>query len=99
MIRGTTPTLTFNLPFETSLLKSAYITVKSQNVEIEKTIDDCELTENSIATTLSQEETLQLPKDYRVKVQLRVLTKDGKALATDVYIVELKTILKEGVIE
>lgn len=99
MIRGTTPTLTFNLPFSASIIKSAFITLKSYGVEIEKSINDCKLSGESITTTLSQEETLMLTADKRVKVQLRVLTVEDVAMATPIYTVMTEDILKEGVIK
>lgn len=103
MIKGTTPSLVFNLPFMASLIKSAEIIVRYvdgvKEVLIEKTLKDCELGEKSIETVLSQEETLQLPAPSTVDIQLRVLTTDDTALATEVYKVKVKRLLKEGVIE
>ena len=99
MIRGTTPTLTFNLPFSASLIKSAFITLKSYGVEIEKSLENCKTSGQSITATLSQEETLSLTADKRVKVQLRVLTIEDVAMATPIYTVKAEDILKEGVIE
>ena len=99
MIRGTTPTLTFNLPFDTSVVKSAYLTIRCLGEEIEKSITDSELGETSISFTLTQEETLKLPKSRRAKIQLRILTKGGDALATTIYEVEVADVLKEGLIE
>ena len=103
MIRGTTPTLLFNLPFQASLIKSAEITIKYiddfKKTLITKTLEDCELGETSIGTRLTQEETLQLPAPASVLVQLRILTIDDKALATEVYTVKVKKLLAEGVIE
>lgn len=103
MIRGTTPTLQFNLPFQTSLIKNAEILLKytdaNKTVLIEKTIDECVLDETSISTVLTQEETLQFPAPATVSVQLRVLTTDDVALATVIYNVSVKKLLKEGVIE
>lgn len=98
MIRGTTPTFTFNLPFDVSNVKSAYITLKSNGVEVEKGLEDCTLSETTIATTLTQEETLKLPKNRRAQIQLRVLTNDNNAFATEIFTVEVADILKEGVI-
>lgn len=99
MIRGTTPTFTFNLPFDVSLVKTAYITLRSMGVEVEKGTKDCVLSGNTIATTLTQEETLTLPKNRQAQIQLRVLTTDNKALATEIYTVQVADILKEGVIK
>ena len=103
MIKGTTPTLRFNLPFASSFIKSAEIIVEyvdaNKRVTIVKTLEDCELGEMSIATVLTQEETLQLPAPSTVNVQLRVLTTEDKALATELQKVTVKRLLKEDVIE
>ena len=103
MIQGTTPTLHFNLPFQASLIKSAEITLQYtdsyKNVLIVKTLNDCELGETSISTRLTQEETLQLPAPATAKVQLRILTNDDVALATEPLKVSVKKLLKKDVIE
>lgn len=103
MIKGTTPTLQFNLPFGTSLIKTAEIVVAyvdaNKEMLIIKTVDKCEFGEMSISTMLTQEETLQLPAPATVCVQLRVLTTDDKVLATEVEKVAVKRLLKEDVIE
>ena len=103
MIQGTTPTLHFNLPFQASLIKSAEITLQYtdsyKNVLIVKTLDDCELGETSISTRLTQEETLSLPAPATAKVQLRILTNDDVALATEPLKVSVKKLLKKDVIE
>lgn len=99
MIRGTTPTFTFNLPFDTSLVKKAFITIRSKGVEVEKGIEDCVLDGTTIGTSLTQEETLRLPKNRQAEIQLRVLTKDNVALATEIYAIQVADILKEGVIQ
>lgn len=103
MIRGTTPTLHFNLPFSASLIKAAEILLKytdsNKTVLIEKTLEDCAIGKTSIETVLTQEETLQLPAPATASVQLRVLTIDNIALATEIYHISVKKLLKEGVIE
>ena len=103
MIRGTTPTLLFNLPFSASVIKSAEITIKYvdglKKVLIIKTLEDCELGETSIATKLTQEETLMFPAPATTLIQLRILTTDGTALATEPYSIKVKKLLTEDVIE
>ena len=102
MIKGTTPTLHYNLPFDTDVVKSVEIVVEyvdaNKRVQIVKTKEDCVLGENSISTVLSQEETLQLPAPSTVDIQLRILTVDETALATEVQRVSVKRLLKESVI-
>lgn len=103
MIQGTTPVLHFNLPFSASLIKSAEILLKYidsyKSVLIVKNLEDCELGETSIAARLTQEETLALPAPAIASVQLRVLTTDDIALATDLYKISVKRLLREDVIE
>ena len=105
MKRGTTPTFTFNLPFDTSLLLRAYITVKyrkDNNTEIlEKTLSDCKKYDNILAVTLSQEETLKFQSGTKAEIELRVVYNNGNgesAEASPIYTIEVDRILKEGVI-
>ncbi len=103
MIRGTTPTLLYNLPFSASLIKSAEITIQYiddlKKVLILKTLDDCEVGETTISTMLTQEETLQMPAPSFVYVQLRVVLQDDAILATEPQAVPVKILLAEDVIE
>lgn len=103
MIKGTTPTLHYNLPFETSIIKTAEIVVEyvdaNKSVKIIKDIDDCVLGDNCISTSLTQEETLKLPAPSTVNIQLRILTTDELVLATEIQKVTVKRLLREDVIE
>ena len=103
MIRGTTPTLLFNLPFSASIIKSAEITIKYvddlKRILIIKKLNDCELGETTIGTRLTQEETLQFPAPAIVNIQLRIVTTDDLILATEPYVVTVKKLLAEDVIE
>lgn len=103
MIRGTTPSLFFNLPFESTEIQSAEITLEyvdaNKKVLIVKTLEDCELGEKSIGARLTQEETLQIPAPSKVYVQLRILNTDNVALATVPIEVTVRRLLTEGVIE
>ena len=103
MIKGTTPTLQFNLPIETSTLKAAEVMVQyvdsNKAITIIKTLDQCEVGEKTITATLTQEETLQLPAPSMVYIQLRVLTVDGVAMASAIFTTTVKRLLAEGVIE
>lgn len=83
MIRGTTPTHTWVLPFDTSLLKEVSITYQ-QNDEniIKKTEEDCVMEGNKISVTLTQEDTLKLEPKVRTAVQLKVMTNNDSVMAT-----------------
>lgn len=99
MIRGTTPTLEFVLPFDTSILVNAYVTFE-QNGELvlEKTLEDCVCQENMISVKLTQEETLKLTSGSITEIQIRAKTADGDALASNIIRESTGRILKEGVI-
>lgn len=104
MIRGTTPTLLYKLPFSADLIKSAEITILYvdglKKVLIVKTLEDCVLGETTISARLTQEETLQLPAPAYVHIQLRVVLKtDDVVLATEPHVVTVKKLLAEDVIE
>lgn len=69
-------------------------------VVIEKSIDECTLKHNMLSVRLPQEETLKLiaQRNLRAEIQLRVLTRDGEALASNIETVDVGRILKDGVI-
>ena len=99
MIRGTTPTLRFYLPFSVELLEVMYIIMKQNGDKvIEKTLDDCEADENMISFRLTQDETLEFADSQWVEIQVRVRMKSGEALASQIERTTVQRILKDGVI-
>lgn len=101
MIRGTTPTLEFTLPFDTSLIAEMYITLtQNGTTTMEKTLSDCNCSGTSVSLTLTQEDTLGLRQQSRSQgeMQIRVRTTAGEALASDIMSVYIGKILKDGVI-
>lgn len=84
IIQGTTPTHTFQLPFDTSTIKTVRF-VYSQNGEVVcvKTGEDVQVLPESVATTLTQEDTYDFEPDVQVRLMLRILTVDDTALASD----------------
>lgn len=98
MIRGTTPTIEFNLPFAASSFSEFYITFSQNgNVRFEKTQKDCVILDSKITVTLSQNDTLKLKSDY-IKIQIRGKTKANDVLASNIMIDYVNDVLKEGVI-
>ena len=99
MIRGTTPTLEFIMPFDTSLLEEAFVTL-SQNEEVilDKELEDCKCEARKLSVRLTQEETLKLNCDCKTEIQVRARTKEGDAVASQIITVDTKRILKDGVI-
>lgn len=100
MIRGTTPTHIFNLPVDTSTLKEVRITYEQfQRAVIEKTETDVQMEGKTITLTLTQEETLKFKHTSKVRVQLKVLTTTGAALASPIKELSVDEILNEEVLE
>lgn len=99
MIRGTTPTLEFLLPFDTSEIAEAFVTLSQNGVVIlDKALNDCKCQERKISVRLTQEDTLKLSCDCKTDIQVRIRSKAGDALASDITRVSTDRILKDGVI-
>ena len=83
MIRGTTPTHTFNIPFDTSTVSEVRV-IYAQNDEVlfTKSKTDCVLENSTIKVTLTQEDTLKFDHTKAVQIQIRILTINGDALAS-----------------
>jgi hypothetical protein len=83
IIQGTTPTHSFEVPFDTSTIKTARF-VYSQDGEVIciKTGADVTISEKSVSTTLTQEDTYNFKEGPQVKLVLRILTQSGDAMAS-----------------
>ena len=83
MIRGTTPTHTFNIPFDVSGIdKVKIIYAQDDEIVLEKLNVDCTLEGTTIKTTLTQDDTFLFDRKKPVEIQIRVLTLGGNALAS-----------------
>ncbi len=100
MIRGTTPTHTFEVPqIDTSYIKELRITyVQSCNTVLEKDESDVTMGDHLIKLTLTQEETLRFNDKLYVGVQLKVLMDDGSVLASQIMRFNVGKILNEEVL-
>lgn len=100
MFKGTTPTHTFNVDIDTSLIQTVKITYTQKDKEIlAKRTEDCEIGEGVITTRLSQEDTFLFKEDVWVTVQLRILTKAGDALASAPVLMSVGRCLDEEVLK
>ena len=107
MIRGSTQNLVFNIGINTEEVSQLWLTFSHSNrlnAEIfTKEINDVILSGATITVPLSQEETLMLNefniKEKVVYIQLRVLLKDGQALASSIVEITVEHLLKGGVLE
>ncbi len=83
MIRGTTPTHTFLLPFDVEQIKTLRACYAQRGeVILKKSEADCTLDGNAVCLRLSQEETLRFAAGDRIQIQLRVLTTAGDVFAS-----------------
>lgn len=95
--RGTTPRLTYRLPFPVADIAESYITVQQRGATVlEYALADCEVGEDSISAHLTQTDTLALDPEHTVKIQLRVRTVLGEAMRTEITSVSVGRILKDG---
>lgn len=99
MFKGTTPTHTFNVSIDTSLIKEVKITYsqKDKDVLIKRT-KDCTIDEGTISTRLSQEDTFLFEGNTMVMIQLRVLTSGGDALVAEPVMMTVGKCLDDEVI-
>jgi len=96
MIRGTTPVHVFNVNRD---LREAtvYLTYKQDNSTIiTKTNADLEISENAICAVLTQQDTLKFHESGLVEVQIRFVTKEGIAEASEIIKMAVSKILKDG---
>lgn len=99
MIRGTTPTLEFLIPFDTGQLAEAFVTL-SQNgaVVLDKALSDCQCGGQTLSVRLTQEDTLKLQDETITEIQIRARTLEGEAIASNIMRERTDRILKDGVI-
>lgn len=103
MIRGTTPTLTFELPFSADQISEIWITIAQNKVPITtKSLQDISVdpeNDKLISIELSQVETLKLCDRYKAQIQVRAkMSYDGNAIASEILEVPVASILKDGII-
>lgn len=99
MIRGTTPTHTFVLPFDSVMVAEVMVIYAQDNEEVlKKDTYDCEKDGNEIRVTLTQEETLTFDHSRNVQIQIRVLTTGGQALASTIYTADVENVLNDEVL-
>ena len=98
-IRGTTPDITFNLPFSVSTINNVEVYF-AQNDELllEKGYDDCNLSGTTLVVPLTQDDTLLFDDDEKLQIQVRFMFTDGSVDATEIVKGRVGQILKDGVI-
>ena len=99
MRRGTTVENTFTTDIDLTEAEVIFITYKQKNRKvIEKSIDDIDVSTDSLVVTLTQADTLAFSAGTPVEVQIRARFVSGSAVASNVMTTTVDKILKEGVI-
>ena len=99
IVRGTTPTLSFGLPFSQDLIETGFVTVKQRDeVIIEKEISECDCSGDVLAARLTQEDTLALETGSHAKIRLIVKTTGGDRLETKDIVARVSDTHKDEVI-
>lgn len=101
MIKGTTPTHIFTLPFDvTENVKEVEIAYAQGNqTKVKKSIADCTMEGRNITTKLTQAETLLFKDGECIEVQIRVLTNAGEVLGSRVMRVHCEKCLTDEVLQ
>lgn len=96
MYRGTTPTLTFTLPIETSTITALNIALaQCGRVMVSRSLDGVETDGRKVQMTLTEEETLRLYDDVNLQIQVRVGVGAAR-MASQVFTVPVERILRDG---
>ena len=99
MIRGTTPTLTFKLPFDCSDIDILNISFAQYNtVVLEKDFYDCDIKGKEISVTLTEDDTLKFDCGEHAEIQIRVGIGEQR-LASQIMKMSVDRVLKDGILQ
>lgn len=97
--KGTTPTHTFEMPFDCENLIAFTITYAQNGaVVLKKTKDDCSIEENVISVHLTQEDTLLFNEERGVKIQLKVMDESSEVYVSDIITTTAAEVLDDEVL-
>lgn len=75
---GTTPTHVIELPYEAKLVKEVEIIyLQNGNIVLEKDLKSCNCEVYLLSLKLTQEETFLFDPGFPIKMEMRILSKDG----------------------
>ena len=97
MYRGTTPTITFTLPFDCGNITMLNLCFAQRGeIILEKDLYACEISGNTLQVELTEEDTLRFEaNNAMVEMQLRIGCGETR-LASDIMRMSVKQIIKEG---
>jgi len=97
MKRGTTPTLTFTLPFDTEDITKLNLSFSQKGIIVlEKTLSDLTAEDNKITYTMTEAETLALSSG-QLKMQLRIGFSNKRMVSQEI-VTSVESIIKDGVL-
>ena len=89
----------FSMPYGESDIQVLFITYQQNGKTIfEKTIDDCMFTDGYVSVLLTQEDTLKLIDESKVRIQIRLKLVDGSVVKSNVIEAYTDIVLKNEVI-
>lgn len=99
LLRGSTPELRFRFDrVAVSDLAEAILTLRQDDLTLEKDLTDAETDGQTLIWRLTQQETLRLAPDRFAELQCRFRLSDGTAGGSRIFTVLGGRILKDGVI-
>ena len=84
IIRGTTPTHEFELPYPKEMVEDIRV-IYGQNDKalFTKNLDECQISDGKIAVSLIQEETFLFVPRKPVQIEVRIKLTNGKVVRTE----------------
>ena len=99
--RGTTATIEILIPDDINVAEAEaiYVTVGQNDIPvIERNIEQLMIEDQTVRANLTQEETLALNHKINASIQIRLKLANGGAFASQKKTVDVKDVIKEGVI-
>lgn len=99
MIRGTTPTHIFTLPFDAGQISQLRLTYSQDGTTVfEKNKTEVNLAGTQLEYTLTQTESLAFTEQKPVEIQLKIKTIDGVVVASKIMRTNASAVLNEEVL-
>lgn len=99
MIRGTTPTHIFTLPFDAGQISQLRLTYSQDGTTVfEKNETEVTKAGTQLEYTLTQTESLAFTEQKSVEIQLKIKTIDGAVVASKIMRTNASTVLNEEVL-
>jgi hypothetical protein len=84
IVRGTTPTHDFELPYPKELIKDVRVSyVQNKQEIITKTLEECRMVGNILSTDLTQEETFLFFPRWKVDIEIKIQLFDKKVVRSE----------------